>query len=158
MKTIYLVRHAKTGDAPTDMDRILTVTGIERSHKLGQYLKLMSTKVDIIHASKAQRAIQTAEILAPYVRRKEKDIVYSLDLYLTGEEPYFKILVSLNQKAKTVMFVGHNPDVTNVVRFFIPDFNGYLRTSECYCIDIYTDSWQEIFTAKKEIRFSKLIR
>ena len=158
MKTIYLVRHAKTGDAPTDMDRILTVTGIERSHKLGQYLKLMSTKVDVFHASMAQRAIQTAEILAPYVKRKEKDIVYSRDLYLAGEDPYFKILVALNQKVKTVMFVGHNQMFTNVVRFFIPDFYGYLRTSECYCIDIIPIHGKKLFTAKKEIRFSKLIR
>ncbi len=158
MKTIYLIRHAKTNSAEFDSDRTLIPLGIDRTHKLGQYLKLMTTKVDKIYASSALRALQTAKILAPYLRKKEKDIHTTKSLYLTNEEEYFNILLSLKDKETSILFVGHNPEVTNIVRFFIPDYNGYMRTSECYAIDIYADSWQDIFTAKREIRFSKLIR
>ena len=153
MKTIYLVRHAKTGEALKDCDRKLTETGMERTHKLGQYLKLMSTKIDVMYASTAVRAKQTAEILAPYVKKKVNKIIYEDKLYLTHEDEYFQILIGLADKTKNVLFVGHNPDITNVLRFFIPDFNGFLRTNECYCIDIQAETWQEIFTAGKEIRF-----
>lgn len=158
MKTIYLIRHAKTGQAIRDEDRRLIPIGMERAHKLGQYLKLMSTKIHNIHASSALRAVETASIIAPYVGKKQKDIHFTDSLYLTNEDEYFKILISLNDKENNIMFIGHNPEVTNIVRFFISDFNGYLRTSECYCIDIHADKWQDIFTAKKELRFSKLIR
>lgn len=158
MKTIYLIRHAKTNEAERDQDRKLIPIGIERTHKLGQYLKLMSAKVDIIYSSSAIRAVETVKILTPYVRKKEKDIHFSDALYLTHEEEYFKILMSQDEKKNSILFVGHNPEVTNIVRFFIPDFNGFMRTSECYCIDIYSENWQQIFTAKKEIRYSKLIR
>lgn len=158
MKTIYLIRHAKTGQALKDKDRQLIAIGMERTHKLGQHLKLMSTKMQNMYASSALRAVETAHILAPYVGKKVKDIHFVDSLYLTHEEEYFKILMTLDDKDKNILFVGHNPEVTNIVRFFIPDFNGYMRTSECYCIDIYADKWQYIFTAKKEIRFSKLIR
>ena len=45
MKTIYLIRHAKTiSNAECDSDRTLLPVGIARTHQLGQYLKLMSTK------------------------------------------------------------------------------------------------------------------
>lgn len=159
MKTIYLIRHAKTiSNAECNSDRTLLPVGIARTHQLGQYLKLMSTKVDKIYSSSALRAVQTAEILVPYLRKKKKDIHFTSSLYLTSVDEYFNILVALSDKDKSVLFVGHNPEVTNIVRFFVSDYNGYMRTSECYAIDIYADTWQEIFTAKREIRFSKLIR
>jgi len=158
MKTIYLIRHAKTNDAQRDQDRKLIPLGIERTHKLGQFLKLMTSKVDVMYASSAIRAVETAEILAPYIHKKPKDIHYNDALYLTHEEEYFRILMSLDDKKNSILFVGHNPEVTNIVRFFIPDFNGFMRTSECYCIDIHSDDWRQIFTARKEIRYSKLIR
>ena len=99
--------------------------------------------------------MQTAEILVPYLR-KEKDIHFTSSLYLTSVDEYFNILVALSDKDKSVLFVGHNPEVTNIVRFFVPDYNGYMRTSECYAIDIYADTWQEFLRLKEKSVFQKL--
>ncbi|NLJ82281.1 MAG: hypothetical protein GX330_04050 [Bacteroidales bacterium] len=158
MKTIVLIRHAKTNVAPRDQDRQLVTVGIQRTQKLGEYLKQMSIKPDIMYSSSALRAVETAGFIASHVGQNPDEIHYTKNLYLTHEEEYFKILTALDNSINTVLFVGHNPEVTDVVRFFIPDYKGYMRTSECYCIDIHSDTWEHMFTAKKEIRFSRLFK
>lgn len=154
MKTLYIIRHAKTHQREQDFERKLSPLGIERINKLGHYLKTNNCKTDILFTSDAIRAIQTAKIIAGYIDYTEDKIIATEQLYMNGQEEYFNVILAQeNATVNNIMIVGHNPDVTNIVHFFIPDFISYAQTGACFCFDFKTDDWTNIFTAEREIRF-----
>jgi phosphohistidine phosphatase len=153
MKTLYIVRHAKTNKALHDLDRELLPLGIERTEKLGNYLAENKCKVDVMFSSYAQRAVQTAHILAEKLHYPSDKIAVKEELYLTSQEEYFTILVEQPDDIDSIMIIGHNPEITNVAQFFVPDFTSYMQTGGCFCFDFKTDKWTNIFTAERVVRF-----
>ena len=153
MKTMYIVRHAKTNKTFNDLDRELLPLGIERTEKLGNYLASNDCKVDIMFSSSAKRAVQTARILAKNIDYPEEKIITKEELYLTSQEEYFNILVGQSDMVDSIMIIGHNPEITNVAQFFVPDFTSYMQTGACFCFDFKTDEWTRIFTAEREVKF-----
>jgi phosphohistidine phosphatase len=154
MKTLYLVRHAKANKMQNDTERKLMPLGIERVNKLGHHLNTIHCKVDAFFSSSAIRAVQTAEIIAEHIHYPKAEIMKTEKLYLTGQEEYFNIIVAQdNASINSMMIVGHNPDITNIVHFFVPDFISYVQTGGCFCFDFKTDDWTTIFTAERELRF-----
>ena len=80
-------------------------------------------------------------------------IVYDPALYLTTEEAYFNILVGLEESVREVMIVGHNPEVSNLLHFFLPDFTSFMQTGACACLEFEAETWQSIFTAPHQLKF-----
>ena len=153
MKTLYIVRHAKTNKAIHDKDRELLPLGIERTQQLGNYLIANKYQVDMMYSSSAKRAVQTAHILADNLHYPKDDIITKEELYLTSQEEYFNILVEQSDSVNSIMIIGHNPEITNVAQFFVSDFTSYMQTGACFCFDFKADSWTKIFTAEREVRF-----
>ena len=153
MKTLYIVRHAKTNKALNDLDRELLPIGIERTHKLGAYLQSNNYSADRMFSSFAKRAVQTANILAEHLNYPQDKIITKEKLYLTSQEEYFNILMEQDDSVDSVLIVGHNPEITNVAQFFVPDFVSYMQTGACFCFDFKTDKWTTIFTAERVTRF-----
>ena len=153
MKTLYIIRHAKTNKTLNDLERELSPLGIERTNKLGKYLSDNNCKADVLFSSFAKRAVQTANILAKYIGYPQDKIITQESLYLTSQEEYFDILVEQSSDIDAIMIIGHNPEITNVAQFFVPDFISYMQTGACFCFDFKTDDWTRIFTAEREVRF-----
>jgi phosphohistidine phosphatase len=154
MKTLYIVRHAKTNKRQHDAERRLQPLGIERMNKLGHYLQSNNCKIDALFSSSAIRAVQTANIIAEYINYPTDKIVATENLYMNGQEEYFNIIVAQDNVAvDNIMIIGHNPDVTNLAHFFVPDFISYMQTGACFCFDFKTDDWASIFTAERVVRF-----
>jgi phosphohistidine phosphatase len=153
MKTLYIVRHGKTNKTIRDLERELLPAGIERMQKLGNYLFANNCKIDVLYSSYAKRAVQTAQIIAQAVQFPQDKIVTTEKLYLTSQDEYFDILVAQDNRINSILFVGHNPEITNVAQFFIPDFVSYMQTGACFCFDFDTDDWTKIFTAERKNRF-----
>ena len=153
MKTLYIVRHGKTYKSIDDLERELMPVGIERMRKLGNYLSENNCKIDVLYSSYARRAVQTAQIIADAIQFPKDRIVTSEKLYFTGQDAYFDILVEQDNSVESILLVGHNPDITNVAQFFIPDIVSYMQTGACFCFDFDTDDWTKIFTAERTNRF-----
>ncbi|MDR2410870.1 MAG: histidine phosphatase family protein [Bacteroidales bacterium] len=154
MKTLYFVRHAKANKMQNDTERKLMPLGIERINKLGRHLNATHCKIDVLFSSSAIRAVQTAEIIAEHIHYPKAEIITTENLYLRGQEEYFNIIVAQdNAIVNNMMIVGHNPDITNMVHFFAPDFISYVQTGACFCFDFKTENWTTIFTAERELRF-----
>ena len=151
MKTLYIVRHAKTKDNIDDKARELLPIGKERTQRLGQYLVEQNCQIDNIYTSTALRAIQTTAIIAEevhFAKSKIKEI-----LYMGSVDNYIDLIVAQDNNDNSLMVVGHNPQVSSLVQFFIPDFSHYMQTGACFCIDFQTDKWEDIFMAKRVVRF-----
>src|SRR5881628_1035318 len=84
MKTLFLVRHAKSSwddTALPDKDRPLNDRGKRDAAKMGERLAKIDVKPDLILSSPARRALTTAEIVAKKLDYKLKNILVDDRLY-----------------------------------------------------------------------------
>ena len=153
MKTIYIVRHAKTGHHIDDFERELLPIGIDRTHKLGDFLAAQHCQVKHIYTSDAKRALQTSLIIAEHLGLDKNLIIKEHAFYAGTPDDYIDIIAAQDNQDDSVMLVGHNPQVSSLAQFFIADFSHYMQTGACFCIDFETDQWEHIFTAKQTTRF-----
>jgi phosphohistidine phosphatase len=112
MKTLFLVRHAKSSrDDPMlpDKERPLNDRGRRDAPRMGERLAKHDVKPDLIVSSPALRALATAEIIAKKLDYKAGHIVVDERLYAASAEDVLKLIRELGEKSKRVMLFGHNP-------------------------------------------------
>src|SRR4051812_32340757 len=99
MKTLYLIRHAKSSwdlnDLP-DIDRTLNERGFRDAHLMGGKLLDKGVKADLIISSPANRAISTALIIARKIEYLEDKIVLRKNLYETSGREYINEISLVN--------------------------------------------------------------
>jgi phosphohistidine phosphatase len=158
MKTLYLVRHAKSSWEDLtieDYERPLLSKGIQRAKKVAEHLREKGVKPDVIVSSHAVRAYETARIFARKLGFPEKEILIDANLYFSGAEAMENTLYGLDDKLKSVMLVGHNPDMTRFANVFLREGEkiDYLPTSGVVSVLFHTEKWQKLMLAKREIPF-----
>ncbi len=117
MKTLFLVRHAKSSwddTAMPDKDRPLSDRGKRDAPKMGERLAKRDGKPDLILSSPARRALKTAEIIAKKLDYKRKDIVVDDRLYAVKADDLLGVIRKLGDKLERVMVFGHNPELTEL--------------------------------------------
>jgi phosphohistidine phosphatase len=121
MKTLTLVRHAKSswGDpALADRDRPLNERGLRDVATMGQRLAQRGAKPDVLLASRATRALTTAEHLAKALGIKRKDIVVDERLYAAAASELLAVIAELGDAPQRVMLVAHNPGLSDLAHRF----------------------------------------
>lgn len=117
MKTLFLIRHAKSSWADTalpDKDRPLDARGKRAAPKMGKRLAKRDVRPDLILSSPAMRALTTAEIIAKKLDYKRKDIVVDDRLYGGEVDNLLEVIHELGNKLDRVMLFGHNPELTEL--------------------------------------------
>ena len=117
MKTLFLVRHAKSSwddTALPDKDRPLDARGKRDAPTIGERLARRDVKPDLIVSSPARRALTTAEIIARKLDYKLKDIVVDDRLYAGEADDLLNVIHKLGDKLERVMLFGHNPELTEL--------------------------------------------
>ena len=109
----YFVRHGIAEDlAISDFDRELTSRGRRRVVKSADVMKRLNLEPARIYSSPRVRAHQTAEILAEALDRpvtEAEELDFGFDL-----AGIYRLTEDMNVDDE-VMFVGHNPDMSQVV-------------------------------------------
>lgn len=116
MKTLYLIRHAKSDwsiDHLSDIDRPLNERGYSDAHKMSLILKEKKIVPDLIISSPAVRAISTALIFCRALNYDPKSILINKQLYDTSVKEYIAAISKIDNNHKTVFLFGHNPTITN---------------------------------------------
>jgi phosphohistidine phosphatase len=157
MKTLILVRHAKTETGHskiTDRERNLLNRGVNDAHHVS--LKLLDKKIvpDLIISSPANRAIETAGIFAenfdyPKNNIQVKELIY--DHYTTND--FINMLCDVPNKHERVMVVGHNPGFEILAYRFTNEFNKHLPTTGIIGIKFEVKSWKEVEAGKGKFDF-----
>jgi phosphohistidine phosphatase len=117
MKTLFLVRHAKSSwEDPTlaDEDRPLNARGKRDAPKMGKRLAKRDVRLDLILSSPANRAIKTAQVLADKLDYKLKHIRVDDRLYPGAVNALLESVHSLGDKLNRVMLVGHHPALSKL--------------------------------------------
>jgi phosphohistidine phosphatase len=117
VKRLFLLRHAKSSwDDPhlADHDRPLAPRGRKAAKQIASYMKNKSFEPSIVVCSSALRARQTWEIAAPaFPKRTAIEIEPSL--YQAGNEELMSRLRRISRKASSVLLIGHNPAMQELV-------------------------------------------
>ncbi|MBI1222564.1 MAG: histidine phosphatase family protein [Bacteroidetes bacterium] len=155
MKTIYLLRHAKSSwkDADlSDIDRPLNAKGKKDATMMGKYFFKKRVRPELIVSSPAKRAFKTASIVAEELEYGEKNIHIDMRLYGANTDLLFEILQQLENNLQRVMLVGHNPAFTNVIELLTGASIDNLPTCGMARIDFDTKKWNLIKAQKGQLK------
>ena len=117
MKTLFLVRHAKSSrDDPSlpDRGRPLDDRGKQDAPMMGKRLARRDVKPDLLVSSPALRALTTAQIIAAELGYQRKNIVVDDRLYASSPDDLLAVIRALDKKLDRVMLFGHNPEFTDL--------------------------------------------
>ena len=149
MKTLYLVRHAKSSwdnANQSDHDRPLNPRGERDAPRMGKRLRKRKDRPEVIISSSAVRAQTTARILATAMDYPTSDIAIDERLYGAEPEDVLSIIGDLDGGIDCAMLVGHNPTFTALINALGRcDFDN-VPTCGMAVLTFPVDSWKDIAT------------
>ncbi len=146
MKTLFLVRHAKSSwsDAGlSDRDRPLNDRGERDVHQMGKRLAARGVKPDRVVSSPAVRALATAKVIAGALDVGRKDIVVDERVYEASVDDLLGVIRELGGHPRCVVLVGHNPGMTELAQRFSREI-GTLPTCAVAEFTFDAQAWSEI--------------
>ena len=117
MKTLFLVRHAKSGrndPSLSDRERPLNERGLDEAPAMGRRLARRQVKADLIVSSPAVRALTTAQLMASELGYDDKAIVIDEQLYAARVEDLLGLIRATHGKVDRLMLFGHNPEFSDL--------------------------------------------
>ncbi len=120
MKTLYLVRHAKSSwDNPrwTDFERPLNRRGEHNAPFMAEMFAARKKPIDLIISSPAMRAISTAHYFAKSLDIPIQNIVSDAGIYDATVNDLLRIVNSISDQYAHVMMFGHNPGFSQLVHY-----------------------------------------
>lgn len=154
MKTLYFLRHAKSGwkDADlSDIDRPLNARGKENAPAMGKHLRKLHVKPQLIISSPAKRAFSTANIIASEIGYEEKNIKIEMGLYGANIEELLSVIHALEGGLDKVMLVGHNPGFTQIIEFLTGTDIVNLPTCGVARVDHDIKKWHNVKPGKGKL-------
>ena len=118
MKTLYLLRHAKSSwDDPDlkDFERPLNARGLRDIPVMADRFNSRKGSIDCIVCSPAMRTKTTARLFSEAVAFKGETIVSNPQLYFAGVGMFLKATKLMDGSCSSAMLVGHNPAITEFV-------------------------------------------
>jgi phosphohistidine phosphatase len=145
MKTLYLLRHAKSswGD-PTlsDFDRPLNKRGLKAAQLMGNHMRKQKIRPDLVLSSPAKRNRQTLETLLEHARLEPKTR-FDERLYAAGSTDLLNVLRKADDRAESVLVVAHNPGLQDLLEVLTGKLET-MPTAALARIQLDLDSWSEI--------------
>ena len=145
MKTLLVLRHAKSSwddAALDDHERPLNKRGRRDAPRMGELVREHGLIPDVVISSDAVRARLTAEAVVE-AARYAGEILLDRRLYLAGPADILSLLRTVGEKAETVMIVGHNPGLEELVAQLTGDWQN-LPTAALAQIVLPIDRWRDL--------------
>jgi phosphohistidine phosphatase len=147
MKTLYLVRHAKSSwKYPNldDFERPLNKRGRKNAPFMGEVLKKLKVAPDLVISSPANRAATTARIIAAAINYPLENILYSETIYEFSENILIHVVKQIDDAVNKAMVVGHNPAINGLANYIGDQPISNIPTCGAFCVDLDISSWAEI--------------
>jgi len=129
VKTLTLLRHAKSGwDDPVarDFDRPLNPKGRRAAQTIGRELRRLGLTFDHVVASPAVRVEQTIDGVGSGYGRALSP-AYDRRVYLASAGSLLDVVRETADDHATLLLIGHNPGLEDLVLLLAPDEPGGLR-------------------------------
>lgn len=147
MKAIIMARHSKASskDLPViDKDRPLRKRGKNDLELIKPALIEHTLKPEHIFSSSANRAAQTATILAGFFSMNDS-VSFLDELYQATPQEIIDFMMERDDGLRSLMIVGHNPELTEAADLLWNDsLDAPMPTSACICLSFDVDRWDRI--------------
>tara|TARA_Y200000002_G_scaffold272851_1_gene227270 strand:- start:42 stop:524 length:483 start_codon:yes stop_codon:yes gene_type:complete len=146
MKELIILRHAKSNRhySVEDINRPLSVEGIERIKKVSNNKDIFFSDVDVIISSPANRALHTAMIMMNELDLPLEKLIIDRNLYTFSGFNVINFVYALGNHWNKVVIVGHNPAFIELINHFSNTCIDHLRTSGLAKISFEKDQWIDI--------------
>ena len=156
MKTIYLIRHAKSDQSffGNDFERPLNERGRSDAPVMVKRLADKGITIDALVSSPATRAKQTAELFTKILQKPGDEIIFISALYHAPAETFYDTISDLPDDLDSVAIFSHNPGIT----YFVNSLNtktqiDNMPTCGIFAVETAIAQWKEFAKAKKEFLF-----
>jgi phosphohistidine phosphatase len=150
MKTLLVLRHAKSSwedPAVDDHERPLNKRGRRDAPRMGELVREYGLMIDVVISSDAVRARLTAEAVAE-AAHYAGEVLLDQHLYLAGPDDILLLLRRVRQNADTVMIVGHNPGLEELVEQLTGERQD-MPTAALAQIALPIDRWRDLTSATR---------
>jgi len=121
MKTLYIVRHAKSSweyDGIEDIDRPLKKRGITDAHLISNFLTKEIDKPDVFISSSANRALHTAVIFCENLKYPLSNLYIRKQLYSFSDGYLVKTVSALDDNFNSAIIFTHDHGLNTFVNKF----------------------------------------
>lgn len=150
MKTLFLVRHAKSDWTQNleDNERPLNERGHQDAPKMAKYLLDNGFSIDKVVSSPAKRALTTARYFAetfskPQIKKVE-------DLYEPLLEDFYQTVERMEDEFDSIALFSHNPTISEFA-YKLTGETGEFPTCAVAIFQIDTDSWSNFEQSEKKL-------
>ena len=145
MKTLYLLRHAKSSwkDATLqDFDRPLNGRGKDSAPLVGRVMRKRKLKVDLVLSSPAARARQTAALVKESAGLSAETL-YDERIYEADAARLLEVVSQAAEPADALVLVGHNPGIEELLTFLTGE-ERRMPTAALACITLDVEKWGKV--------------
>lgn len=142
MKTLYLLRHAKSSwkdSTLQDFDRPLNGRGREAAPLVGRLMRKRKLRVDLILSSPAARARQTASLVKESAGL-DAELLYDERIYEADAARLIEVVAQASESADALMLVGHNPGMEELLTLLTGESRS-VQTATLACISLDVEKW-----------------
>lgn len=150
MKNLTLFRHAKTereSESGRDFDRELNKRGRTDAPRMGEEIRKLGLEYDLVLASPAARAAQSAELAGLSPRYDER-------IYDASAGELLALVQAVDDSVGRLLLIGHNPGFERLAsRLCGQDME--MPTGSLVEIDLPVDGWKDAGEGGRLVRFLK---
>lgn len=149
MKTLYLIRHAKSDwNNPnlTDFERPLNKRGLRDAPFMGEELAKLNFKPELIICSSAKRTTSTAKLICTENNYAITDVVFDQSIYASSVDNLISLINLLPNQKNEIAIIGHNPSITGLSNYLTDNYIGNMPTCSIVKIELEIDNWDEVIT------------
>lgn len=107
-RQLVVIRHAKAGEAPRDIERPLAERGRRDAAAIGDWLRTQGIAPDRAVVSPALRAMQTWSAAAAQLEQPPESLIDER-IYENSMDLLFDIVAETPDDVQSLVLVGHNP-------------------------------------------------
>ena len=147
MKTLYIVRHAKSSweyDGIADIDRPLKKRGIKDAHLLSTYLASVIEKPDVFVTSSANRALHTSSIFCENFGYPMANLKIKRQLYSFSDGYLVKTIKALDDNFDSAIIFSHDHGINTFVNKFGNKPIAHVPTCGVIGIQFENKHWKSI--------------
>jgi phosphohistidine phosphatase len=144
MKTLTILRHGKSSWSDRglpDHERPLNRRGEKDAPVMGERINQAGIRPSLIMSSSAIRAWHTARIVAKAISYPLEFLHREAELYLADLDRLLDLFAGQDNAFNSVMVVGHNPGLTELANYLLPDITDNIPTCGLVALNIDTDDW-----------------
>ena len=155
MKTLHFIRHAKSSWKSThlaDHDRPLNKRGEYSCELMSQEIVKLGCDFKNVYTSSAVRAQSTIQLLSTHV---QSDFHWSTDerLYTFESDVLLDWCINLDESLSSVVVVGHNPAITELVTYLTGEFFGNVPTCGYVQLTLKNGQWNDLESESMDLQY-----